>query len=115
MLVKSGFIISPQKRNRNNINGRKIIMGTEFSKKWEQWLQSKEGGGCSDIGTLTGNDSRFLINRLQTAFSAGWNGRGESESADKIYIKGEIAGLEKETKHLMDEMKAAQNKLKEKL
>lgn len=55
--------------------------GRELSERWQSWLSTSEGEKCAEINGLENSKSqedfeRFLRNRLECAFQAGWRAHG---------------------------------------
>lgn len=58
-------------------------METDFAKAWRLWLDSDEGRQCCNGETLQVPLylNRFLQNRINLAFAAGYNAKTNADSA----------------------------------
>lgn len=48
---------------------------SDYQKAWRYWIDSDEGKSCLNTSNFGVVDTRYLQNRLNSAFDAGWNGR----------------------------------------
>lgn len=59
-------------------------METKFSKSWEEFKNSKDGKSALNLETLKNlTDPKYLENRLNTAFSAGFNANTQVDAVVK--------------------------------